>query len=69
MQFTKRNLQLVRDAVELAIAHLHNEIATCPDVVEYAEQIKEHEAEQEEFKRLLRKIDYNIVKEGNASDA
>lgn len=39
MEFTGKNLEIVRHALDLAKDELHNQIATCPDVVEYAEDI------------------------------
>lgn len=56
MQFTGKNLVILRDALELAKDELHNQIATCPDVVEYAEDIAVYRAEQVKVQRLLGRI-------------
>lgn len=63
MQITGRNLELVRDALELADAELHNQIAHCPDVDEFAEQIEALEDDREELKRLLGRVERAIEKE------
>ena len=56
MQFTGKNLELVKEALQLAIANVHNDIATCPDVIECADEIEELELKQEKLKKLLSKI-------------
>ena len=56
MQFTGKNLELVKEALQLAIANVHNDIATCPDVVECADEIEELELKREKLKKLLSKI-------------
>ncbi len=63
MQFTGKNLELIRRGVDLAIDEIHNQIATCPDVFEYADDIEELEQEKETFRRLLARIDKAIEKE------
>lgn len=63
MKITGKNLRLVRNALDLADAELHNMIATCPDVVVYAEDIKEYERQQEELRRFMLKVDVAIAKE------
>ena len=65
MQFTKANLILVRDAVKLSIAELHNQIATCPDVYEYAEDIEAIEAEKAKNEKLLAMIEKAVEKEAS----
>lgn len=57
MQFTGENLVLIREALELAQSELHNQIATCPDVYEYADDIEELESEKRKLKRLMDRID------------
>lgn len=57
MDFTGKNLEMVRRGIDLAIDELHNQIATCPDVNEYAEDLAELRAEQRKFQRLLARID------------
>ena len=63
MQFTGKSLLLVREGIELALGQLHNQIATCPNVFEYAEDIEELEEEQEKYRKLLARIDRAIAKE------
>jgi len=63
MQLTGRNLQLARDGVSLGIDELHNQVATCPDVDYYAAHLDEIEAEMEQMKRLLARMDRAIAKE------
>lgn len=63
MNFTKSNLAMVRRAIDLAIGELHNQIATCPDVITYGADIDELKQEQAAFARLLARIDRAIAKE------
>lgn len=60
MQFTGKNLEMVRRGVDLALSELYNQIATCPDVIECADDIEELEAETVQFERLLARIDAAI---------
>lgn len=62
MIFTGKNLDMVKRGIELAIAELHNQIATCPDVFYYAEQLDELEAEKEKFERLLARVSRTMEK-------
>lgn len=48
---------MVHWGIELAIAELHNQIATCPDVIEYADDIARIERHQAKFERLLKRIE------------
>lgn len=45
MKITGKNLQLVIEALKGAIADTHNSIVTCPEVIEFAEQIEELETQ------------------------
>ena len=63
MQLTGRNLQLARDGVSLGIFWLRNEIATCPDVNLYEEDLDEIEQQIAEHERLLARMDRAIAKE------
>lgn len=63
MHFTGANLARVRRGVDLAVDELHNQIATCPDVVRYEDDIAELHAEKVEFQRLLVRIDKAIERE------
>lgn len=69
MQFTGRNLQLIRDALDLAHAELHNQIATCPDVLLYEEDIEAIEAEQARLMRLMARIDRRQALTARRGDA
>jgi hypothetical protein len=57
MRFTGKNLELVREGLELALAELHNQIATCPDVIEYGEDIEQLQAKEKVYQALLAKVD------------
>jgi hypothetical protein len=63
MIFTGRNLRFVRGGIQLAIRDLQNQIVTCPDVFEYAEDLDEIEAEKAVYEKLLARIDRAIAKE------
>jgi hypothetical protein len=60
MTFSNSSLQMVRRGISLACDELHNQIATCPDVNEYAEDIVEYERELDCFKKLLVRIDKKL---------
>lgn len=57
MQFTGHNLALVREGLSLALMELHNEIATCPDVIKYAEDLDDIRAKQIKVQKLIDRID------------
>lgn len=63
MKFTGANLRLIHTAVDLAIDELHNEMATCPDVIHYSEMLNDLQEEQDIMKRLLIRIENAIEKE------
>jgi hypothetical protein len=63
MNFTGSNLRLLRCAVSLALDEIHNQIATCPDVVEYEGDIAILEQDRIMFEKLLARIDAGIEKE------
>jgi hypothetical protein len=65
MIFSGKSLILVRKALDLAIAELHNQIATCPDVIEYEDDILEIEAEQKKYQKLIDRIDRKFPKDGS----
>ena len=56
MELTKRDIELLLQVFDLADAELHNRIATCPDVIEYAEDIVEIESYRVRLKRLAANI-------------
>lgn len=57
MQFTGKNLDLVRYGLSLAVDEFHNQIVTCPDVIEYGEDLAEIKAEKVIFEKLIARID------------
>ncbi len=63
MQFSGNNLTWVAYALELADAELHNQIATCPDVNEYADFLEELEEERAYLGKLLERVREAIAKE------
>jgi hypothetical protein len=60
MTFTGTNLILVRQALVLAIEHTHNEIATCPDVDLYADEIEDLERDKASYEKLLARVDKSL---------
>lgn len=56
MQFTGKNLQTVVNALHGAISDVQMHIGSCPDVIEYAQDIEDYEAEKEQYQRLLNRI-------------
>lgn len=57
MKFTGKNLELVRTALDMALSDIHNGIATCPDVNEYADDLDVLEIEREKIEKLIKRID------------
>jgi hypothetical protein len=57
MKFTGKNLARVHDALYGHISDMRNEISTCPDVVEYAEDLDYYEEEIAEAQKLLDRIE------------
>lgn len=62
MNFTGKNLQLVRSSLDLAIFELKNQIATCPDVNEYACDLDECEKEIALIQKLIDRIDADAAR-------
>lgn len=60
MKFTGKNLALVYEALGLAAAELHNQIATCPDVYEYADHLVELEEQHAEIEKLRVSVGRNL---------
>jgi hypothetical protein len=52
MQFTGKNLEWVAYGLALALNEVHNQIATCPDVIKEADYIAELEAEKAYLTKL-----------------
>jgi hypothetical protein len=57
MNLSTDDLLNVEMALEYAIANIHNEIATCPDVRKYALEIAEYQAQREELAALLKRVE------------
>ena len=57
MKLSGRNLQLVWMGLNHGISDLHNQIATCPDIFEFAKDIEVIRELMEEFERLALKIE------------
>lgn len=62
ISFSGRAAWLVRDALALAADELHNQIATCPNVIHYADEIEELEEERAEILKTLARVDRTISK-------
>ena len=57
MKFTGKNLEVVRQALDLVDDELHNQIATCPDVRLFAEDLAKIWAEKAVIQNLKARID------------
>lgn len=57
MKFTGKNLVMIQRGIDLVLSELQNQIGTCPDVVEYADDIEQLEAEIAQFQRLANRVD------------
>ena len=66
MQITGRNLCIVREALDDAVSGLRNQIATCPDVILYSEDLDEYEAWIMKYEKLIARVDRALIKEGYA---
>ncbi len=62
MTFTGYNLILVRQALGRAIDDIHMEIASCPDVDLYADEIGDLERDKADYERLLKRVDNALAK-------
>lgn len=63
MIITGRKLQIVRNALELALGEVHNQIATCPDVFLYGAEIDELNATKVRLERFAMRVDKALAKE------
>lgn len=63
MTFTGYNLILVRQALGRAIDDIHTEIASCPDVDLYADEIDDLERDKADYERLIKRVDKALAKE------
>ena len=62
MTFTGYNLILVRQALGRAIDDIQNEIALCPDVDLYADEIDDLERDKADYERLIKRVDKALAK-------
>jgi hypothetical protein len=53
MQITGKSLALVVEAIKGAIADIHYHVASCPDVIEFEDELDELEIQQRKYQRLL----------------
>ena len=56
MTFTGYNLILVHQALARAIDDVHREIASCPDVELYSDEIDDLERERLDYKKLFSRV-------------
>ena len=63
MSFNKKEISAVSWAFKLADQELHNQIATCPDVVEFANEIFTLNRQRAEMKALGRKVVKHLQQE------
>lgn len=56
MSFSGRSLEVVGNALKLAIDEVHNQIATCPDRAKYWEDIEVLREEQDELEKLRNRV-------------
>jgi hypothetical protein len=63
MQITGRNLALVELAIDYALVELHNLIATCPNVAEYADDLAEIEALRDRMRGLGLRVSAAVSRE------
>ena len=63
MTFTGYNLILVRQALGRAIDDIHAEIASCPNVDLYADEIDDLERDKADYERLIKRVDKALAKE------
>ena len=63
MKITGKNLILVYHALGDAVAEVHNMIATCPDMNEYAEDIESYGQQKKQYEKLRERVLASITKE------
>lgn len=64
MQFTGKNLILILYALNDAIFEIQNQIATCPDVREYWEDLEELDDDKQEYVKLRDRVLATCIKQG-----
>jgi hypothetical protein len=63
MEFSGRNLQMVRDALNDAIAHLNTEIGLHPEPNKYPDDIDMFEGKIEQYEALLVRVKSALYRE------
>lgn len=56
LQLKRGDKALIKRGLQYALDELHNQIATCPNVMEYADEIMKINKESERIIELLRRI-------------
>jgi hypothetical protein len=56
MEIRGRDLKLIHDALVGAMNDCNFQIGNCPDVIQYAEDIAELEAERDEYEAMLKRV-------------
>lgn len=63
MRFTGTNLKYVEWGLQQLQAHLHNEIVTCPEPVDFPKELRKLQAQKAEVEKLLARVDHTLYKE------
>lgn len=63
MQVTGKNLKRLHAALDWAIAEVHNQIATCPDVSLFEADLEELETEKAALQKFLSRVERALAKE------
>lgn len=64
MNFTGRNLVLILWGLNDAMSEIHNQIAICPDIFEYHEEITEFKEQLQEYEKLRDRVQAACIKQG-----
>lgn len=64
MIFTGDNLCIVLEALKDAKAELRNQQGTCPNVIEFSEQLEELDVWEAKYDRLIARVKKSLIKEG-----
>ena len=60
MKLTRKNLEIIHYSLQLALDEVHNQIATCPDHIEYAEDLNKLDRTMEKIRKLMNLIGANL---------
>jgi hypothetical protein len=64
MQFTGKNLVLVLWALNDACNDVENQIASCPNIYDYLEEIEELEQQVKTYEKLRDRVQATCIKQG-----